>query len=226
MNNDIEKSIIAYYYDQVYPKIWNDNFALGVAEKIMEVSSPVMQINTLEIGGGSGEHLRFVKNFPEKNYVSLDPRTLDKEFLLKMSRRYKRVRFVQGSVEDIPFANDYFDHIKSMCVLAHVDRLLISISELRRVSANNCRIIILMPTDPGLLNLLIKKLFTYPRINRISKFPAGLIYSLDHKNSHNNILEVLKFVFSEDYIKISYLPFLFKSTNFNLLSIVKITVRK
>jgi len=84
----------------------------------------------------------------------------------------------------------------------------------------------LIPTDPGLLNLLVKKLFTYPKINRISKFPAGLIYSLDHKNSHNNILEVIKYVFSKDKIKITYLPFLVKSANFNLLSIVKITVRK
>lgn len=176
--------------------------------------------------GGRGEHLRFVRIFPEKNYISLDPRTLDKKFLLEMSRRYKKVRFVQGSVEDIPFANDYFDHIKSTCVLAHVDRLLVSISELRRVSANNCKIIILVPTDPGLLNSLIKKLFTYPRINRISKFPAGLIYSLDHKNSQNNILEVLRFVFGKDHIKINYFPFLFKSSNLNLLSIVKITVRK
>ena len=226
MNNDIEKSIVDYYYDHIYPKVWNNCFALAVAEKIMEVSSPVKQINTLEIGGGRGEHLRFVRIFPEKNYISLDPRTLDKKFLLEMSHRYKKVRFVQGSVEDIPFANDYFDHIKSTCVLAHIDRLLVSISELRRVSANNCKIIILVPTDPGLLNLLIKRLFTYPRINRISKFPAGLIYSLDHKNSHNNILEVLKFVFGKDHIKINYFPFLFKSSNLNLLSIVKITVRK
>lgn len=143
-----------------------------------------------------------------------------------MSCRYPWVRFVQGSVEDIPFPNGYFDHIKSTCVLAHVDRLLVSISELRRVSANNCKIIILMPTDPGLLNLLIKKLFTYPRINRISKFPAGLIYSLEHKNSHNNILEVLKFVFGKDHIEINYFPFLLKSSNLNLISIVKITVKK
>lgn len=83
-----------------------------------------------------------------------------------------------------------------------------------------------MPTDPGLLNLLVKKLFTYPKINRISKFPAGLIYSLDHKNSHRNILEVTKYVFSKGQIKITYLTFLVKSANINILSIVKITVMK
>ena len=110
--------------------------------------------------------------------------------------------------------------------MAHVDRLFVAVSELRRVSTNNCKIIILMPTDPGLLNLLVKKFFTYPKINRISKFPAGLIYSLDHKNSHSNILEIIKYVFRKDQIEIRYLPFLVKSANFNLLSIVKISVRK
>lgn len=58
MNNDIEKSIIEYYYDHVYLKVWQNNFALAVAEKIMEVSSPVKQINTLEIGEGSTPTIR------------------------------------------------------------------------------------------------------------------------------------------------------------------------
>lgn len=176
--------------------------------------------------GGGGEHLKFVRIFPEREYISLDPRIVDKKVLLKISRKHKNVRFVVGSVEDIPFAENYFDHIKSTCVLAHVDRLFVAVSELRRVSTNNCKIIILMPTDPGLLNLLVKKFFTYPKINRISKFPAGLIYSLDHKNSHSNILEIIKYVFRKDQIEIRYLPFLVKSANFNLLSIVKISVRK
>ena len=73
MNNDIEKSIVAYYYDQVYPKIWNNNFALAVAGKFMEFFSPVEQKNTLEIGGGGGEHLRFVKIFPEKEVILTKP---------------------------------------------------------------------------------------------------------------------------------------------------------
>jgi ubiquinone/menaquinone biosynthesis C-methylase UbiE len=176
--------------------------------------------------GGEGEHLKFVRIFPEREYISLDPRIVDKKVLLKISHKHRNVRFVVGSVEDIPFPENYFDHIKSTCVLAHVDRLFVSVSELRRVSTNNCKLIILMPTDPGLLNLLVKKLFAYPKINRISKFPAGLIYSLDHKNSHNNILEVIKYVFSKDQIKITYLPFLVKSANINILSIVKITVSK
>ena len=226
MENGIEKSIVDYYYRQVYSKIWKRNFALGLAERFMEFSSPAHQNNTLEIGGGEGEHLKFVRIFPEREYISLDPRIVDKKVLLKISRKHKNVRFVVGSVEDIPFPENYFDHIKSTCVLAHVDRLFVSVSELRRVATNNCKLILLMPTDPGLLNLLVKKLFTYPKINRISKFPAGLIYSLDHKNSHSNILEIIKYVFRKDQIEIKYFPFLVKSANFNLLSIVKISVRK
>lgn len=53
MNNDTEKSIIDYYYNQIYSKIWKNCFALAVAEKIIEFYSPVKQINTLEIGGGA-----------------------------------------------------------------------------------------------------------------------------------------------------------------------------
>jgi hypothetical protein len=52
MENGIEKSIVDYYYKQVYSKIWKRNFALGLAERFMEFSSPAQQNNTLEIGGG------------------------------------------------------------------------------------------------------------------------------------------------------------------------------
>ena len=143
-----------------------------------------------------------------------------------MSLRYPKVRFVKGTVEKIPFPDNYFDHIKSTCVLAHVDRLLTCCFEIRRVATKNCTVIILLPTDPGAMNMLIKKLITYPRINRISRYPAGLIYSLDHKNSYNNILEIIKYVFRQDKIDVKHLPFFIKSSNLNLFSIVRITVKK
>jgi ubiquinone/menaquinone biosynthesis C-methylase UbiE len=226
MTYNTEKQIVDYYYKYVYSKIWGKNFFMAYAERFMERISPAEQENTLEIGGGKGEHLNFVKKFPANQYILLDSRNIDKNDLLKINDNYEKVCFVKGQVQEIPFPDEYFDHIKSTCVLHHVERLLDSILELRRVATNNCKIIILIPTDPGLFNRVIKRLYTYPKINRVSKFPASLIYSLDHKNSYNNILNVIKFVFSKDQIKITFLPFLFKSVNFNLISIVQITVRK
>jgi len=51
LDNGIEKSIVDYYYKQVYSKIWKRNFAVGLAERFMEFSSPAQQIDTLEIRG-------------------------------------------------------------------------------------------------------------------------------------------------------------------------------
>jgi len=45
------------------------------------------------------------------------------------------VRFVEGSVEDLPFLDDAFDTVVSTHTLEHVQRIGVALSELRRVAA-------------------------------------------------------------------------------------------
>jgi hypothetical protein len=107
-----------------------------------------------------------------------------------------------------------------------VNDLFKSLQEIRRVSKNNCEIVILIPTDPGFFNLTIKKMFTFKKINKVSIYPADLIYSLDHRNSIHNIISMLRYIFKNDLIKFFYLPFFVKSINLNLVWICKIKISK
>ena len=222
-----KNSIVNEFYSKVYAKYLNDDCLIRVAnrtlEKKIEYNSNKLDNYVLEIGGGGGEHLKYVSNFPRKNYIILDPRETSKPTVRKLKKLSSTIKFVSGVAEDIPFPNCYFDRVVSSCVLAHLDDPLASLLECRRVTKGNGTLSFLVTTDPGFLNQLVKKLYSYPKLNKLSEYPASLIYALDHKNGVINLLAIMRYVFKNDIIKMNYYPFFIPSVNFNLAVIVNIT---
>ena len=81
----IREKILNEFYSSSYQKAFfqRDIQGLGIdwfersIEKFWSIKSPN---NVLEIGGGSGEHLKYLKYIPKGSYISLDLRphfTLD-----------------------------------------------------------------------------------------------------------------------------------------------------
>jgi ubiquinone/menaquinone biosynthesis C-methylase UbiE len=227
LNKISRKSIIDKFYSEIYDKYLNDDGLIRIAnrtlERKIEHNSNKMDNYVLEIGGGGGEHLKYVSNFPQKNYIILDPRETSKPTVRKLKKLSSKIKFVSGVAEDIPFPNCYFDRIVSSCVLAHLDDPFASLLECRRVTKENGTLSFLVPTDPGFLNQLVKKMYSYPKLNKLSEYPANLIYALDHKNGVINLLSIIRYVFKNDSIKLNYYPFFIPSVNFNLAVIVNIT---
>jgi len=221
------KSIIKKYYSANYDNYLNDDGLIRIAnrtlERKIERNSNKQDNYVLEIGGGGGEHLKYVSNFPQKNYIILDPRETSKPTVRKLKKLSSKIKFVSGVAEDIPFPNRYFDRIVSSCVLAHLDDPLASLLECRRVTKENGTLSFLVTTDPGFLNQLVKKMYSYPKLNKLSEYPADLIYALDHKNGVINLLSIIRYVFKNDSIKLNYYPFFIPSVNFNLAVIVNVT---
>lgn len=83
-------------------------------------------------------------------------------------------------------------------------------------------IIFVIPTDPGILNQLVKRLISYRRLRKITNRKPELILALDHRNHVGGILELCKFVFQYDNLEIDYLPFRIKSWNLNLIARVHV----
>ena len=180
--------------------------------------------NVLEIGSGKGEHLPFVKQSPRKSYVCLDIRRVKKAQILESLSLPLAgvVKFVQGNAENIPFPDDYFDRTLATCLLHHVDDPLQVLLEMRRVTKNTGEIAFVLPTDPGLLNRLVKRLVSFPRMRKISKYDPNLIYALEHRNHISGLIELIKFVYQEDRLKFHFAPFKIHSWNLNLLCVVHI----
>jgi len=157
-------------------------------------------------------------------YVSFDLRepfsnthieNLNQEFLLKL-------KFMTGNAQKMPFKDCSFDRVYSTCLLHHVDDVLAVLLEARRVTTSGGEIAFIIPTDPGLLNQLIKKLISYPKMRKLSKIKPELFYALDHRNHVGSILELIEFVFQKDNLKMHYRPFRIRSWNLNLLVVAKI----
>jgi len=137
----------------------------------------------------------------------------------------EKVKFVLGNAEDLPFDDDSFDRVFSTCLLHHVDDVLSVLLEAKRVAKHNGgEIAFSLPTDPGFLNQMVKKLYSFRRIKKFTSIRPELIYALEHKNHVMGIMEQIRLVFNEDNLVFHYKPFgILKSWNLNLLVVAKIT---
>jgi ubiquinone/menaquinone biosynthesis C-methylase UbiE len=225
----VRERILSEYYTNIYQDYLFSKDTQGRGIDYFEKSVEKYWSNknpskVLEIGGGSGEHLKYIDFIPEIEYISLDLRlpttdvhtkNLAPEFLAKL-------RFKIGNAESLPFDDQSFDRIYSTCLLHHVDDVLAVLMEVRRVAQVGAEIAFLMPTDPGILNQIIKRIISYPKMRKLSKIRPQVFYALDHKNHIAGIIELIKFVFKDDNLQFSHKPFLIPSWNFNLLIVAKI----
>jgi len=230
---EIRNQILNQYYENIYQNYlfgggiqgYGISYFENQVEKFWKKQQPE---RVLEIGGGNGEHLRFVRYVPTIKYVSLDLRPmLTTAHVNEISEEFKlKLNFIQGSAESLPFENCSFDRVFTTCLLHHVDDVLAVLLEVRRVTEVGGEIAFLFPTDPGLLNQIVKRLVSFRRIMKLTDVKPQLLYALDHKNHTQGIMELIKLVYQLDDLDFKYRPFpFFRSWNFNLLVVAKIVKR-
>jgi ubiquinone/menaquinone biosynthesis C-methylase UbiE len=226
-SDEIRGKILDSYYSEVYQNfLFSDKsgwapYKKGIKyfEKSLEKLWVGDSVNSaLELGGGSGEHLPFIEWLPKIRYISLDLRSpVTAHHIDRASPQLKsKLEFVKGNAESIPYADGFFDRILMTCLLHHVQDPLEVLLEMRRVAKPGAEIGFVMPTDPGLLNLLLKKTFAYKSIRELSSLNPKLIYALEHRNHARSLLEQVKYVFSGDKLTIKFLPTHIPSIDLNL----------
>jgi ubiquinone/menaquinone biosynthesis C-methylase UbiE len=187
----------------------------------------------LELGASSGEHLKYVKTFPLwSKYICLDlnPGISDPVLFRVLTKRnpppIQNISFVKARAEQLPFADKSFDLIILTCLLAHVRDVEQVLSEMRRVVTVGGQIVIGLPTDPGIINRLVKLLITYPKMKRTGVLNPRLTYAREHINPIGNLIALIKNAFSSDEVKLHFFPLRLQSWNFNLVVIVNCSIRK
>lgn len=231
-------AIIEHFYEVIYKDyLYGDSFqSKGIryfgksVEKFWsnrsKHSHPAHSFDrSLELGGGSGEHLAFVSEFPRLEYTSLDLRVpKDDTYLKGIDPKFKSViRFIKGDAERLEFTNGYYDRVIITCLLHHVSDPMAVLLEAKRVLRVGGELSIVLPCDPGILNQLVKRLISYPKLRKLSPVRPELFYALEHKNHIGSLIEQVKYVFKNDSLKFHYRPFYLKAWNFNLLVVCHIT---
>ena len=130
------------------------------------------------------------------------------------------ISWVQANAQDLPFSDGSIDRVVVTCLLHHLDDPYQCLSEINRVLRVGGEFAIAMPTDPGMLNRLIKKMITKPAMRRNGIENPDLIYALDHRNHINGLLTLISYKFEKD-VKFYYLPFRVRSWNFNVMVLAK-----
>jgi len=235
VKSDNERSkILRDYYENYYHKVLCSTGpqSRGIAWLDLKLesfwnSSTYEPKRLLELGFASGEHLSKIYKYPTEQYIGFDIATpTSNTYINSMPKEISgKFKFVQGDVHDLPFPDHYFDRIVSTCLLHHLIDPLLAMREIRRVSTPGGEISFAIPTDPGLLNQLIKRLITYPKMRKLGVKNPVLIYALEHRNHVSGILALLRHVFKEDQVDLKFLPFHIKSWNLNFVIIAHITRR-
>ena len=153
----------------------------------------------LEVGGNLGEHAPFVQHSFDRYVVSdlsdqLSP--VEREALSQ-----RGMTFEIADVLDLPFEDGTFDRVLNTCVLHHVSDGERALQEMRRVLAPGGTADIFLPSDPGLLFRLSKKLGPVRSARKLGLADVkSLVDARDHRNHVGGLLRLLKHVFRHDEV--------------------------
>lgn len=168
----------------------------------------------LEIGAGTGEHLKFVHHkFDQYVLTDQNAKTLDvaKDKLFGLHEGKLTLEVQTGS--DIAYPDNSFDRVIAAHVLEHIYPPHLAIKEWARVVKDGGMLSILIPTDPGMAWRLGRTLG--PRRNALSKGLAyDYIMAREHVNSCTNLLAILRHYFPNS--SGSWWPFALPSVDINL----------
>lgn len=178
----------------------------------------------LEIGSGTGEHLKFVKHAFDQYILSdLDPKMLEVAKRKINNKFVDRLLFETQSGEGLGYADNSFDRLIATHVLEHIYQPHLALKEWRRVVKNGGILSILIPTDPGIAWRLGRHLG--PRRNAVAQgIPYDYLMAREHVNPCNNLISLLRYYFPERTE--GWWPLPVRSIDLNLFFVYHAVVRK
>ncbi|MBU3689714.1 MAG: hypothetical protein B7C54_03005 [Acidimicrobiales bacterium mtb01] len=212
-----DAELVETFYRDCYHQVFDQQGFAGSmyrrTHRLVERGVDNSDKRILEIGAGKGEHLAFVRgSFSE--YVMLEPNQTS-----RIEADEPKVRVVAGRAEDTDFPPESFDRVISMCVLHHVDDVAQVLRNIRSWLAPGGVFSLFLPSDPGVLNRLNRRLFVTPRARRAGFDSYPLINAREHKNHYWAIKTELDHQFSGFGISRRYFPLPIPAGNLSLCSI-------
>ena len=169
----------------------------------------VEQLEILEIGAGSGEHLNFVK-LPFKRYTLTDISDLGLKSISSLLSNDK-ISFEKADAEDLPFDDSSFDRVVATLALMEIRRVL-------RVGGTAS---IFLSADPSITLRAMRRFFVSPKMKNLP-MEYGLYNALAHRNSCSNLLQISRHVFQNDLIVQRFEPFRVPAWNLSTHVIVHV----
>lgn len=169
--------------------------------------------HVLEVGVGTGEHLRYVKH-PFGTYTMLDRNAA---MLNIVRERYngdeRNLQYHLGDVAQLPFEDASIDRLVATHVLEHIYRPHEVLREWSRVLKPGGAMSILIPTDPGVAWRVGRAIGTRNIVQGMG-LPYDYFMALEHVNPINNLVALLEYYFPK--ARSRWWPFRIPSMDLNL----------
>jgi phosphatidylethanolamine/phosphatidyl-N-methylethanolamine N-methyltransferase len=173
-------------------------------------------LNLLEVGSNTGEHLEFVVS-DFASYLMTDIRAMPREMYLDGLN--DRIKFEKADVQALQYQNETFDRVISTCLFHHLSDPLSGFSEIRRVTKIGGTVSILIPNDPGISYRILRHITTNRNARKRGIMAeAKLNHALEHRNHYLQLVELLHEVFKFDRVIQNNFPFHFKGYDLNALT--------
>lgn len=211
-------------YRRKFHEVYDDaNYASPLQAWVMRASHRLIERkfgprdhfgSVLEIGAGTGEHIRFVRHgFDEYILSDINAKALEVAQAKLAGMDRGKVRFETQDESGLKYDDNRFDRVVAVHVLEHIYKPHLALKEWCRVLKTGGVLSVLIPTDPGLAWRLGRRLG--PRRNALA---AGIAYDYvmarEHVNSCSNLVAILRHYFSNR--QEVWWPLAFPSVDLNL----------
>lgn len=174
----------------------------------------------LEVGGDRGQHVPYVRHGFD-SYLLTD---VEAPGLLVRGSLDSRVICDTADVHQLQYPSNGFDRVIATCLLHHVDDPLLALHEMRRVARREGGVLtLLLPTDPGIVYRIGKRLTTGRRAAKAGYSDRyELLAALDHRNHFPSIIQQLIHVFRKDHVRLDWRPFRVPGWHLNAFVVVHV----
>lgn len=176
----------------------------------------------LELGGGNGEHIDYVRHGFD-SYTLIDLRQAE----LKDSHRQNPcITSIVADAECLPIDNHSIDRVIVTCLLHHVNDPESVLQEIDRVLKIDGTATIFLSCDPGFAVRVLRKLTTERTARSLGFEGYGLMNAREHRNHVGSLLLLIRHVFRHRQIQENWMPFRVPSWNLNGYLVVTISKGK
>ena len=219
---DIVKDFYDNYYSKVFSNQGTSSFFNSLTHKKLESTYMYdknfsgKDFSVMEIGAGKGEHIEYVKHgYSSYLMVDIVPHPDNVLFSPRVAWRTADI-----CAKDLNLGT--FDRIISTCVFHHLDDPVIAIENNKKHLKSGGTFSLFLPSDPGILNRLLRKLCVTPAANRFGFKYYEVVNAREHKNHYWSLKTNLKFQFKNYEITRRYYPLNIPFGNLSLFSIWQI----
>lgn len=174
----------------------------------------------LEVGAGSGQHLKYV----EKNYTKYVMTDINPSLIFKNNSKSKEINieYKVADVQSLPFKQNSFDRVIATCLMHHLSDFEKALLEIKRVVKYEGLVSIYLSCDPGIMNRLLRKLLIIPKARKLGFNDYDLFIAREHRNHFQSIKTLIEHIFKGQAIQVRYYPFVIKSWSLNTFCIFQI----